>query len=55
MASFGRLQGPKTFVFVGNIFNEGLLPGWLTLGLGKAATAHMVQLADSLHREDDER
>jgi hypothetical protein len=51
IASFAKLTHPTTFVFVGNMFNEGLLPGWLTLGLGKTASASMLKLADGLFEE----
>ncbi|KAK6336406.1 hypothetical protein TWF696_001965 [Orbilia brochopaga] len=35
----------KTFIYTGNCLNEAPIPTLLDLGLGKTATAHMIQLA----------
>lgn len=40
--------GPKTFLFTGNVFNQSTLPGFLTLGVGKAGAAWMVECADGI-------
>ena len=55
LASFQKLSGPKTFLYTGNASIEGPLAGFLTLGLGKNASAHFVRLADSLYRDQDIR
>lgn len=34
---------------------EGPVPGWLSLGVGKTASAHLIQLADSVYREQEAR
>jgi hypothetical protein len=46
---------PKTFIYTGNILNEGPIPGFLTLGTGKIASAHMVALGDQLYRDQNIR
>ena len=38
----------STFIFVGNIFNNGPFPGFLALGTGKSGAAHIVQSADQV-------
>ncbi|KIW53723.1 hypothetical protein PV05_09269 [Exophiala xenobiotica] len=52
MISFQALPStvPKTFIYTGNILNEGPIPGSLTLGVGKIASAHMIELGDNLYR-----
>ncbi|KIY00274.1 uncharacterized protein Z520_03959 [Fonsecaea multimorphosa CBS 102226] len=57
LASFATLpkEAPKTFIYTGNILNEGPLAGVLTLGMGKCASAHMVELADSRYRDQNTR
>ena len=54
IAGFQRLptDTPKTFIYTGNTANEAPLPGFLTLGVGKTATAHAIELADKVYRED---
>ncbi|KAK4687594.1 hypothetical protein P7C73_g2511, partial [Tremellales sp. Uapishka_1] len=37
------LDGPKMVLYVGDIFNEQIIPGYLTLGLGKTGGAYLVQ------------
>lgn len=32
-----------TFIFTGNLFNDTVSPGFLPFGMGKSATAHLVQ------------
>ncbi|OQV11299.1 hypothetical protein CLAIMM_15155 [Cladophialophora immunda] len=44
-----------TFVFTANILNEGPIPGMLTLGTGKIASAHMVELGDQLFKDQNIR
>ncbi|KEF53092.1 uncharacterized protein A1O9_11000, partial [Exophiala aquamarina CBS 119918] len=46
---------PKTFIYTGNILNEGPVSGFLTLGTGKIAPAHMVELGDQLYRDQNTR
>ena len=46
---------PKTFIYTGNILNEGAIPGFLTLGMGKTASAHMIELGDQLYRHQNIR
>lgn len=46
---------PKTFIFTGNILNEGPIPGFLSLGVGKIASAHMIALGDQIYREQNIR
>lgn len=50
LASFQKIDGPKTYIFTGNMLNEGPYPSMLTLGVGKAASAHFVRLADELYK-----
>ncbi|KAK5166279.1 uncharacterized protein LTR77_008540 [Saxophila tyrrhenica] len=53
--SFARLDGSKTLIFTGTMANEGGVPGWLTLCVGKAAGAYMIDLAENVYREQDAR
>lgn len=53
VAGFKKLEGPKTFLYTGNATNEGALPGFLVLGVGKNATAHMVELLDKEYKDQD--
>lgn len=46
---------PKSFIYTGNILNEGPVAGFLTLGVGKIASAHMVELGDQLYRDQNIR
>lgn len=57
MTSFRALPlaMPKTFIYTGNILNEGPLPGFLTLGMGKVASAHMIEIGDGLYRDQNIR
>ncbi|KAJ5319947.1 hypothetical protein PENANT_c040G04409 [Penicillium antarcticum] len=45
--SFAELPeaASKTFIYTGNILNTTVMPPLLDLGVGKAATAHIIQLA----------
>jgi NAD(P)-dependent dehydrogenase (short-subunit alcohol dehydrogenase family) len=42
----------KTFIYTGNALNEGIIPMpvMMNLGVGKAASAHWVGLADTLYQ-----
>ena len=40
-----------TFMYTGNAANEGPVPGFLSLGAGKTAGAHIVQMADNLYKD----
>ncbi|KAK3716883.1 hypothetical protein LTR37_006233 [Vermiconidia calcicola] len=55
ISSSKKLDGPKTFLYTGNMLLEGPYPSLLTLGLGKAASGHFVQMADSLYRDQNMR
>ncbi|KAJ5753518.1 uncharacterized protein N7511_007671 [Penicillium nucicola] len=46
-ASFAQLPetASKTFIYTGNILNTTTMPPLLDLGVGKAATAHIIQSA----------
>jgi NAD(P)-dependent dehydrogenase (short-subunit alcohol dehydrogenase family) len=54
-ASMGeeREGGNKTFIYTGNALNQTIMPVplFLTLGVGKSASAHWIGLADALYRE----
>jgi hypothetical protein len=43
----------KTFIYTGNTLNQTIMPVplFLTLGVGKSASAHWVGLADATYRE----
>ncbi|KAM0807814.1 putative short-chain dehydrogenase [Seiridium cardinale] len=41
----------KTFIFTGNILNTTIIAPLLSLGVGKSATAHMIQSAASAYAE----
>ena len=45
--SFKDLPDPasKTFIYTGNILNTKTLPVFLDLGVGKSATAHVIESA----------
>jgi hypothetical protein len=45
--------GNKTFIYTGNALNQTVMPVplFLTLGVGKSASAHWVGLADATYRE----
>ncbi|KAM0715756.1 hypothetical protein Q7P37_008270 [Cladosporium fusiforme] len=47
LASFATLpsSAARTFLYTGNKLNEGPAPGMLTLGVGKVASAQVIQLA----------
>lgn len=47
LAGFDRLpsSGHKTFLYTGNILNTRPMPGLLTLGVGKVASAQIIELA----------
>ncbi|KAK3713826.1 hypothetical protein LTR37_008312 [Vermiconidia calcicola] len=54
-ASFQKSSGPRTFLYTGNATLAGPLPGALTLGVGKNATAHVIRLAEQQFRDQDIR
>lgn len=41
----------KTFIYTGNILNTTIIPPLLDLGVGKAATAHIVQCAAAAYKD----
>ncbi|CAE7205580.1 hypothetical protein PTNB85_09706 [Pyrenophora teres f. teres] len=53
--ALGSEGGNKTFVFTGNMLNQKVIPmpNFLTLGVGKSASAHWVGLADQVFRGDE--
>ena len=53
----GSKGGNKTFVYTGNLLNQNILPvsAFVTLGVGKSASAHWIGLADEVFKEDKEK
>lgn len=41
----------RTFIYTGNILNTTIIPSLLSLGVGKAATAHMIQSAATAYND----
>lgn len=41
----------RTFIFTGNITNIQPIPALLSQGMGKSATAHMIQTAASVYAD----
>jgi hypothetical protein len=41
----------RTFIFTGNILNAQLLPPLMSAGMGKSATAHMIETATEAYRD----
>lgn len=41
----------KTFIYTGNILNTTIIPPLLDLGVGKAATAHIIQSAATAYKD----
>lgn len=54
-AAIGFAQLPesaaKTFIYTGNILNTTIIPPLLDLGVGKAATAHIIQSAAAAYKD----
>ena len=53
-AGFAQLpdSAAKTFIYTGNILNTGIIiPPLLDLGVGKAATAHIIQSAAAAYKD----
>lgn len=44
-------EASKTFLFTGNILNAMILPGFISQGAGKSATAHMMAAAASAYKD----
>lgn len=42
---------PRVFIFTGNCLNQRAMPPLLTLGTGKAATAHLIDYAAKTYAE----
>lgn len=40
----------KTFIFTGNILNLKTVPGMMTFGMGKTATAHAIEYAATAYK-----
>lgn len=54
----GSKGGNKTFFYTGNMLNLGAVDGFLgflTLGVGKSATAHLIQNASLAYKKDGYR
>lgn len=45
--SFEKLgrDSPMVFIYTGNMLNQAVMPGLVTLGVGKSATSHFLQAA----------
>ena len=41
----------KTFIYTGNILNTTIMPPLLDLGVGKSATAHIIQSAAAAYKD----
>ena len=41
----------KTFIYTGNILNTTTIPRLLDLGVGKAATSHIIQSAAAAYKD----
>ena len=41
----------RTFIFTGNILNNTIIPSLLGLGVGKVATAHIIQSAATAYKD----
>lgn len=41
----------KTFIYTGNALNTTIIPPLLALGVGKAATAHIIQSAAAAYKD----
>jgi len=41
----------RTFIYTGNILNRVTLPGLLSLGVGKSATAYLISDASAAYKE----
>ena len=51
VAAFDKAPaGPRTFIYTGNILNNGPAPGFVSLGVGKTATAHLLSSADAAYK-----
>lgn len=52
-AGFAQLpvSASKTFIYTGNILNTTIIPPLLDLGVGKAATAHIIQSAAAAYKD----
>jgi hypothetical protein len=42
---------PKVFIYTGNVLNQHVLPGLFSLGVGKAAAAHLIESAAAAYNE----
>jgi hypothetical protein len=53
LSSFEALpdSSPKTFLYTGNILNVKPQPAFTTLGVGKTASAHIIELASGAYGE----
>jgi hypothetical protein len=44
-------EAARTFIFTGNILNIEILPPLMSLGMGKSATAHMIESAANAYKD----
>lgn len=49
------LKKDVTFIYTGNVLNRTVLPGFLTLGVGKSASAHIIQSLAAEYKVDGSR
>jgi len=55
--ALGNEGGKKTFIYTGNLLNQKVMPVpvFLTLGVGKSASAHWIGLADGVFGQEKEK
>ena len=44
-------SAPRTFIYTGNILNTTTMGGFMTVGVGKSATAHIIESAAKAYKE----
>ena len=52
-AGFAQLpaDASRTFIYTGNILNTDIIPGFIALGVGKSAGAHMMWAASAAYKD----
>lgn len=40
---------PKTFIYTGNFLNRRILPAFISQGMGKSASAHLIAVASTAY------
>lgn len=53
VSGFSQLptSAAKTFIYTGNILNVGIIPKFLTQGIGKSGAAHMIWAASDAYKD----